>query len=106
MRLEELAGLRTKSEAVFSLTLLLLAPSLALTQAPKGNQNAQSGGMQTPQGTQTASNKQEVNIGNISLPGKHPVITQLDTQGGNVRDSDPTGSIPERRSLSRLRRRT
>jgi hypothetical protein len=84
MKLQEPAGLRATSQSVLSLTLLLLAPSLALSQTPVGNQSAQSGGVQTAQTTQAAGDAQGVKAGKVYLTGENPVIRLLDKQGGNV----------------------
>jgi hypothetical protein len=84
MKLQESAGLRTTSKSVLGATLLLLAPSLALTQAPKGNQNAQSGGMQTTQTTPAADISQGVKVGKVYLTGENPVIRLLDNPDGKA----------------------
>jgi hypothetical protein len=78
MRLQELAGPRTKSRFTFSATLPLLTTGLALTPA---SQSAQNGGTQPAQNIQTADSKQGVNVGRVYLTGTNPVIKLLDKPG-------------------------
>jgi len=80
MKLQERAGPRTMSRAVLSVALLL-APGLALNQAP---QSAQSGGTQETQTTQATGDAQGVKAGKVYLTGENPVIKLLDKPGGNA----------------------
>jgi hypothetical protein len=66
LKLQERSGLGATSRSVLSTALLLLAPSLVMTQTPRGDQSAQSGGMQTTQNTQTAEDKQDIKLGTIN----------------------------------------
>jgi hypothetical protein len=83
MRLEEMAGPRTKSRFTFSATLLLLALGLVLSPAPQGALNAHSG-VQPAQNTQTPDVAQGVKAGRVYLTGENPVIRLLDKPGGTV----------------------